>query len=1159
MIQSGKVSPAQPLGSDRLTIIHYICQLGKLHLLKEIASTHPESIVHTVLSQYSLLHCACKHGQICIVQYLIDNGLYDETVLTTDGDSSPLHLAVEGGQLSVVAYLIEQSICHPVLVDKDGNTPIQASCLHGQFDIVKYLEKTGKYDPNVVNCHTQQTPLHVAAKKGHVNIVQYLVEEGKFDPSCIDDVGRTPLYLAVWNGRFKTVQYLASKSEGELLATTTREDMLDDGSPVAAGKTPLHAACLRGHFDIVQYLVEECHCNLTCSDAKGNLPLHSASAGGNTTVVKYLIEECKCDPMSVRSDEQFQSVPLHFAASYGHLPITKYLIEEHGCDPMNCTKTGCAPLHLASENGHFDTVKYLIEECKCDPMCYDGYEVNPWVPLHFAASNGHLPITKYLIEEHGCDPMCRTKQGKAPLHLVAEKGHFDTMKYLIEKQGCDPRCQAMLGTTALYFAAENEHIKVVNYLLEKGADPIILASSFLQFTNEHYPFLFCYRADFPLAGTKVFVLGNQGAGKSSLVESLKQEDKWFLGRFTNVQVSPNTAGIISHLFTSQNFGDVMLYDFAGHSVYYASHSVLIQNGTGSSQVLVFVLVLDLRLPMGDFTSQLEYWVSFLMCTCSAKMLLVIVGSHYDHPMRSIDFQAKKAVITKFKETMNEARLSVSFVPLDCRKAKSTGIDEIRRIICQLSKGMNGKGMICTFHYMLLAFFRWSFGNTIAFQLSEAIDRLWCTSIPFPSIDEEYVYTLCEDLCAVSCILFLKNKTPLKSWIALDQSKVLNEIQRFKQNDDFVSTMKHITTGIVPHSLLVNNFANLNEVTLDFVLKYMVEMEYCQLVDGGVLGKPILDEPHYFFPDQVLGESATHVWPSDEKYKRYFGWLLKCKHDFFFPRIVQVLLLRLATQKQLVGIQDDISENSLSQLRPGTKIWKSGVSWIDESCEVVVEIIENSTGILVMTRCWNDYEVSHCRVRSAVIKTILKVKEDICPQLETEEFIINPKQTNQYPPPHTSSLQLVNICELPDRCSESDVVILYSMHDSGLYTQMAVADLIGFDPFLMLSKAGLNILFNRQDHVMSSDTLRDIADDLSEHWEPMCKVLGLQSKEFQRKLKDNPPDPTDKCLSAITEACIVSTGGPVTNTWLREKLEKYSIVGENNLHVSDAIILSIIII
>ena len=353
-----------------------------------------------------------------------------------------------------------------------------------------------------------------------------------------------------------------------------------------------------------------------------------------------------------------------------------------------------------------------------------------------------------------------------------------------------------------------------------------------------------------MAETKVFVLGDQGAGKSSLVESLRQEKKRILGWITNVQVSLNTAGIISHLDASQYYGDVMLYDLAGHSIYYASHSVLIQNATTSSQVLVFVLVLDLLLSISDFSHQLEYWVSFLTCTCLRKNSLVIVGSHYDS-VSKLDFQARKAVITKFKETTNEARLNLTFVPLDCRKAQSIGINQIRSIISQLCIGQNKRSMLSTFHYMLLAYFKWSFGNTVAFQLGEAIERLRCTSIPLPYIDEDYIYTLCEDLCAVACILLLKNNTLSKSWITLDQSKVLNEIQRFKLDQDFVSTMGRVTTGIVPHSLLVNNIPSRNGVTLDFVLRYMVEMEYCQLVDGGILGKPMLDEPHYFFPDQVL--------------------------------------------------------------------------------------------------------------------------------------------------------------------------------------------------------------------------------------------------------------------------------------------------------------------
>ena len=1333
IVRSGQFSPAQPLGTDNLTLLHYLCQHGKLVALKKIAFTHPECIIQTVLCQYSLLHCACKHGQVCIVQYLIDNGLYDETMMTMDGASSPLHLAVKSGHLGTVNYLLDHSPCYPMLVDEGGDYLIHTACQEGNFDMVKCLAKTDIYDRNIMNCHTRQTPLHVAASQGHLNIVQYLVEETKSDPVCVDNVGRTPLYLAVWNGRVKTVQYLASILKGEQLTITTREDVLDDGSSVAAGKTPLHAACLRGHYNIVCYLVEECHYSITFSDEKGNLPLHSASAGGNLNIVKYLIEECLCDPMCLQ--HEFQWAPLHFAASKGHLPLAKYLIEQYTCDPMCHTKTGhaplhfaaqnghfdslkylieeckcdpmClskkgqAPLHLASQNGHFDTVKYLIEECQCDPMCLEDDETFQYAPLHFASSEGYLPIVKYLIEVHGCDPMCHTNTGHAlihlaaedghfdtvkylieecqcepmttmcdekfqqvalhfaainghlaivkylievhgcdpmchtntgcsPLHLAAENGHFDTVKYLIEEcqcepmstvcderfcvvplhfvafnghlsivkylieehgcdpmcqtrkgfvplhlatlndhfdiveylieeQGCDPMFQSKVGKTALHYAAERQDIKLINYLLLRGADPNILSSSFLQFTQTNYPFLYCYRSDLPLAGTKVFVIGNQGAGKSSLVESLKQERRWLIGRFTNVQVSPETTGIISHLCSSNYFGDIMLYDFAGHSVYYASHSVLIQNSTNSSQVPVFVLVLDLLLSTADFSSQLEYWVSFLRCTCSASIVLVIAGSHYD-VVNSLDFQTKMAVIVKFKDTIKKTELNIHFVPLDCRKAKSNGIDKIRGIISQLCKGTRGKSVLCTFHYMLLSVFKWSFGNEVAFQLSDAIEMLRHTNIPLPYVDEDYVFSLCEDLCAMSCILFLKSKTPSKCWIALDQSKVLHEIQRFKLDQKFVNAMKRVTTGIVPHSLLLTNFPTYN---LDFVIRYMLEMEYFQLIDDGVLGKVSSDEPHYFFPDQVLSVSPSHLWISDTNYKNYFGWCLKSKDNFFFPRFVQVLLLRIATQHDLVDMQDPISDNSLPQLRPGTKIWKSGISWINQGCEIIIEVIEHNTGIIIMARCWDNYKVSHYRICSAVVRTVLKVKEDIYPPQESEEYIINPEQMNKYPLSHTSVLQVVSIRELVHSSlhHESDVV-LYNMgakHDPHFHIQLTMDNLIGFDPILVLSKASLTALFSGGDCEMSRDTLRIIADDLSDHWEPMCKVLGVYSKEFQRKLKDNPPDPTEKCLRSIHEAYRVSGCSSVTRKWLREKLEKYSILCGRNPLVSGPVYGIIIVI
>ena len=264
------------------------------------------------------------------------------------------------------------------------------------------------------------------------------------------------------------------------------------------------------------------------------------------------------------------------------------------------------------------------------------------------------------------------------------------------------------------------------------------------------------------------------------------------------------------------------------------------------------------------------------------------------------------------------------------------------------------------------------------------------------------------------------------------------------------------------------------------------------------------------------------------------------------------------------MQDPISDNSLPQLRPGTKIWKSGISWINQGCEIIIEVIEHNTGIIIMARCWDNYKVSHYRICSAVVRTVLKVKEDIYPQQESEEYIINPEQMNKYPLSHTSVLQVVSIRELVHSSlhHESDVVVLYNMgakHDPHFHIQLTMDNLIGFDPILVLSKASLTALFSGGDCEMSRDTLRIIADDLSDHWEPMCKVLGVYSKEFQRKLKDNPPDPTEKCLRSIHEAYRVSGCSSVTRKWLREKLEKYSILCGRNPLVSGPVYGIIIVI
>jgi len=68
--------------------------------------------------------------------------------------------------------------------------------------------------------------------------------------------------------------------------------------------------------------------------------------------------------------------------------------------------------------------------------------------------------------------------------------------------------------------------------------------------------------------TRIFVVGYPQAGKSSLIEALKQEGLFYSifvrsALLSEADVPPHTAGIVPSVFTSSQYGRVVFYDFAG--------------------------------------------------------------------------------------------------------------------------------------------------------------------------------------------------------------------------------------------------------------------------------------------------------------------------------------------------------------------------------------------------------------------------------------------------------------------------------------------------------------------------------------------------------------------------------------------------------------------
>jgi len=135
---------------------------------------------------------------------------------------------------------------------------------------------------------------------------------------------------------------------------------------------------------------------------------------------------------------------------------------------------------------------------------------------------------------------------------------------------------------------------------------------------------------------KVFILGDHLAGKSSLMKALQSNSGYLssliiIGRFRKVQgVKHQTVGIDSFSFSSNIFGSVVFYDFAGQREFHTSHAEIFS----AHKIMggVFIVVVNIAQSDDDICSCLHYWVSFIQ-DCSAHWEImphvVLVGSPGD--------------------------------------------------------------------------------------------------------------------------------------------------------------------------------------------------------------------------------------------------------------------------------------------------------------------------------------------------------------------------------------------------------------------------------------------------------------------------------------------------------------------------------------------------
>ena len=660
--------------------------------------------------------------------------------------------------------------------------------------------------------------------------------------------------------------------------------------------------------------------------------------------------------------------------------------------------------------------------------------------------------------------------------------------YLLEHGHCDPNCAMHDGQTPLDMASEPEYIRL---LLKFGATP---SKSLM---NNYFPRQL--QEEPTDMSIKIFMLGNPGAGKSTLVKSLKTEGDGMLARFKHrlskvTDVDERTAGIIPYDIESKALGRVTLYDFAGHREFYAGHDALLRNSMTASPSIV-ALVIDMRGEEGLIRETLQYWFEFINNHSTegrSESHLVIIGSHVD-TLSSSDMKLKLRFLQSITKHHNLDNILITGeVMLDCRYAESSSMSQLRSLLSHSCQALRNIETMAITHRCFLMFLFDRFRDVPAVKFNVAKQKMiYCTDVKHYMYAERYMYLncvissnlieVCEILNKRGDILFMKNsQQPESSWIVFDKAVLLSQVngvifapEGFKEHQKSLST----STGVVPLSKLAPLFPNINS---NMITQFLCHLEFCQEIKELKLASllvaegqstPTAGERYFFFPGLVHLDTPRDVIESGASKLDYnSGWVLQCSKldQFFSSRFLQVLLLRLAFLFALAPT--DPSTGDRLALHRKCSVWKNGIYWVNRSGGEAIVEVNNLRQVVVIVRS-ELKKMELVRLRSAVIKTIISAKEEFCSKVLVRESLILPEDAAVYPL-DPSKVTGVSITEVAATIVEGKE---FAINDKN--KKVKLEKLICFETYAYLGESLLQQLFSKDvtdAQVITDKLLTDIA-------------------------------------------------------------------------------------
>ena len=1150
------------------------------------------------------LHVAVKKEDSEAAVVLLNQSQCNPNIQDLTGNT-PLHMAIGQITLSSVESFLNHKNIDLNIQNREGNTPLHEAVMRQvAVDVVEALALHKGCNPSIAN-NVGMTPLNISATSGDVRHAEVLITSERYRHEDIVKVieGTHLLHQAILSNRPKLALRLIIDQECNINETNS------------VGETALHVACrTRCDETVLKRLAEDSRCDLNAQDQSGNTALHLAvcSTYKIAEKVQCVLQSVRCDP-NITNSEGY--TPLHKAVvKEVPLNVMEALVLHKNCNPNVANLVGLTPLQMAVDSQQMDKATVLINSKKCShedivkvtkkssliisAVYSDNIELlinllraGPGVDintsnskgetaLHIACKEGKTTATKLLLQNEA-NLLAVDRIGNTPIHVACAYMRFECLDLLLGHHACNPNQQNVVGETPLHMLCSNgktcDMRMLCTLLSTPGINPECanhLGQTPAELADSNYSVIEMISKYLNHKNTqietylKIFVVGNSGGGKSTLIKAVTTErSKSFRNSFRSKHVNPSevpphTAGIVPLSFNSKHFGHAVLYDFAGQHEYYSSHAAVMENLVLPSPPL-FLLLIDISKPMNEIKEELVYWWMFInnhSKRATAPPHVILVGSHKDIVKENGGNISK----TMERVTNIVRAIPVSFqfdhskaFPLDCRKLVSQGLTALLTQLKLTCKTLRQAADIDLHCHIMKAFLATKFSTSVACEVSVIKEKMKSENVLLPQQPSQLI-PLLSTLSDKGHILLLENRTEVnKSWVVLKPELLLAEVngsifapENFKgQYNGFA-----MSTGVVPLSKIGERFGEPNK---QVIIGYLTHLEFCfQIKDKHTLEMITKDatpqltthssehsEEYYFFPSLIWRKNPSDVCQPQETIKYECGWLYRCNEptEQLTTRFLHVLILRLAFS---CDPPDEPTERESVVLLRSCSVWKHGIAWwTNDGIETIVEVGLQCRWVAVMLRCPDTHKVQCAELRTKVISTVLKTKQDFCPAITMKEFLIAPSSL-QYPfegREHT----LYSMKEI------AKVVIAgkeFPKDTEGRST-IHISQLLPFEPFFNFGENLVDSLFTPGQRIMSPTKPNFImmAKRCYEKLDDFKKALNPDQFAFQRECVKPDCTEVDRCVALFQ---IIQRRGCKTWRDFEEEFSRFSVFCGRNPMVSE---------